>query len=164
MRLGDKISLLRMRQGWCPGTESNRRHADFQSAALPTELPGHVLGRRCPKRAAHARSARADDALAETRGAWQEGAGVLLTSPFRHGQRHAALHQRPSSSPKRGTARSPQHRPARAVFACRDRKAPKSRPQLRVCPSSPSSMTSGENSSSPGRRYCPCNQRPRSTN
>ena len=26
---------------WCPGTESNRRHADFQSAALPTELPGH---------------------------------------------------------------------------------------------------------------------------
>ena len=26
---------------WCPGTESNCRHADFQSAALPTELPGH---------------------------------------------------------------------------------------------------------------------------
>jgi hypothetical protein len=25
----------------CPGAESNRRHADFQSAALPTELPGH---------------------------------------------------------------------------------------------------------------------------
>src|SRR5438067_9554218 len=25
-----------------PGTESNRRHADFQSAALPTELPGLV--------------------------------------------------------------------------------------------------------------------------
>src|ERR1700719_1626679 len=27
---------------WCPGTESNCRHADFQSAALPTELPGHA--------------------------------------------------------------------------------------------------------------------------
>ncbi len=27
-------------QKWWPGTESNRRHADFQSAALPTELPG----------------------------------------------------------------------------------------------------------------------------
>jgi hypothetical protein len=24
----------------CPGTESNRRHEDFQSSALPTELPG----------------------------------------------------------------------------------------------------------------------------
>src|ERR1041385_2443410 len=33
------------RVGWAtgdawPGAESNRRHADFQSAALPTELPG----------------------------------------------------------------------------------------------------------------------------
>ena len=26
---------------WCRGTESNRRHADFQSTALPTELPRH---------------------------------------------------------------------------------------------------------------------------
>ena len=26
---------------WCPGTGSNRRHCDFQSHALPTELPGH---------------------------------------------------------------------------------------------------------------------------
>ena len=25
---------------WCPGTELNRRHRDFQSRALPTELPG----------------------------------------------------------------------------------------------------------------------------
>ncbi len=24
---------------WCLGTESNRRHRDFQSLALPTELP-----------------------------------------------------------------------------------------------------------------------------
>ncbi len=30
--------------GWCPGTELNRRHADFQSAALPTELPGPEEG------------------------------------------------------------------------------------------------------------------------
>jgi hypothetical protein len=27
---------------WCPGTESNCRHGDFQSPALPTELPGQV--------------------------------------------------------------------------------------------------------------------------
>ena len=26
---------------WCPRSESNQRHADFQSAALPTELQGH---------------------------------------------------------------------------------------------------------------------------
>src|SRR5512138_727145 len=25
---------------WCPGAESNHRHHDFQSCALPTELPG----------------------------------------------------------------------------------------------------------------------------
>jgi hypothetical protein len=28
---------------WWPGAESNCRHADFQSAALPTELPGLIL-------------------------------------------------------------------------------------------------------------------------
>ena len=27
-------------ENWWPGAESNCRHADFQSAALPTELPG----------------------------------------------------------------------------------------------------------------------------
>src|ERR1700742_2831325 len=30
---------------WCPGAELNHRHADFQSAALPTELPGHTVER-----------------------------------------------------------------------------------------------------------------------
>jgi hypothetical protein len=28
-------------QEWCPGAGSNHRHCDFQSHALPTELPGH---------------------------------------------------------------------------------------------------------------------------
>src|SRR6478736_6622732 len=29
---------------WCPGAGSNHRHCDFQSHALPTELPGHTRG------------------------------------------------------------------------------------------------------------------------
>src|SRR5437763_4989196 len=27
---------------WCPGAELNHRHTDFQSVALPTELPGLI--------------------------------------------------------------------------------------------------------------------------
>ena len=30
---------------WCPEAESNHRHGDFQSPALPTELSGHFLYR-----------------------------------------------------------------------------------------------------------------------
>ncbi len=32
-----------MKSVWCPGAESNHRHCDFQSHALPTELPGHAV-------------------------------------------------------------------------------------------------------------------------
>ena len=31
---------------WCPGAESNHRHEDFQSSALPTELPGQLATRK----------------------------------------------------------------------------------------------------------------------
>ena len=39
-----KVALYQMSYTriWCPGPESNQRHADFQSAALPTELPGRA--------------------------------------------------------------------------------------------------------------------------
>ena len=36
---------------WCPGAGSNHRHCDFQSHALPTELPGHTRGAERPERA-----------------------------------------------------------------------------------------------------------------
>ena len=31
---------------WCPDSESNQGHGDFQSPALPTELPSHLPARR----------------------------------------------------------------------------------------------------------------------
>ena len=33
----------RLRVFWCLRVESNRRHRDFQSLALPTELQRHIL-------------------------------------------------------------------------------------------------------------------------
>ena len=37
--------ILPQRGRWCLRPESNWRHADFQSAALPTELPRHMATR-----------------------------------------------------------------------------------------------------------------------
>ena len=39
-----KVALYRMSytRKWCPRPELNWRHADFQSAALPTELQRHI--------------------------------------------------------------------------------------------------------------------------
>jgi hypothetical protein len=31
---------------WCPDADLNHGHADFQSAALPTELSGHTILRK----------------------------------------------------------------------------------------------------------------------
>ena len=44
-----KVALYQLsyyRALWCLGPESNQRHADFQSAALPTELPRQVATRK----------------------------------------------------------------------------------------------------------------------
>ena len=43
------IQTVRRAFYWWPGAELNCRHYDFQSYALPTELPGHVsvLGMTC---------------------------------------------------------------------------------------------------------------------
>ena len=39
-----KVALYQLSyyRTWCLGAESNHRHADFQSAALPTELPRQI--------------------------------------------------------------------------------------------------------------------------
>ncbi len=34
-----------IRKKWCPGAESNHRHEDFQSTALPLSYPGTGDGR-----------------------------------------------------------------------------------------------------------------------
>ena len=36
-------TLVLRGERWWAGAESNRRHQDFQSCALPTELPARVL-------------------------------------------------------------------------------------------------------------------------
>jgi hypothetical protein len=46
--IASSLTLTGMARGkscyaWCRGTDSNRRHGDFQSPALPPELPRHYL-------------------------------------------------------------------------------------------------------------------------
>ncbi len=48
-----KVALYQMSYAriWCPEPESNQRHVDFQSTALPTELSGRMprrAARQCP--------------------------------------------------------------------------------------------------------------------
>jgi hypothetical protein len=43
MRKIKKPPKRRLFYKWCPEAESNHRHKDFQSFALPTELSGHKV-------------------------------------------------------------------------------------------------------------------------
>ena len=47
-----KVALYQMSYArkWCLRSELNQRHADFQSAALPTELPRHTVKSGDPER------------------------------------------------------------------------------------------------------------------
>ena len=40
---GSSVSASEQSEAWWPETESNCRHEDFQSSALPTELSGREL-------------------------------------------------------------------------------------------------------------------------
>ena len=44
-RAGPTVQTFSTNRKWWPGRESNPRHGDFQSPALPTELPGRVTSR-----------------------------------------------------------------------------------------------------------------------
>ena len=43
----EELGLWKNGERWCPGADLNHRHGDFQSPALPTELPGLA---RCERR------------------------------------------------------------------------------------------------------------------
>src|SRR5215218_10293514 len=74
------LRLRRIEKEWCPGTELNRRHRDFQSRALPTELPGHRGAGRL-------------------RGGRVSPAGRRKSSASRSGTRWALLHQGTDPAP-----------------------------------------------------------------
>jgi hypothetical protein len=86
---------------WCPGAESNHRHADFQSAALPTELPGQLLG-----------PSRQEDRWGDVDGVGDHRERVVYNIKFRPVQpqpalpaAHSRTHLPPCRSPR--SCRSP---------------------------------------------------------
>ncbi len=80
---------------WCPGPESNQRHGDFQSPALPTELPGH-LRRTAVERRSYKREAAGCPAPARL-------LKPLETRPIRGGiRRYGPKMERPGRSSRPG--------------------------------------------------------------
>ena len=76
--------LSNHRVRWCPGAESNHRHCDFQSHALPTELPGRLA----PSRRSGWRLIGAGLRLVQReRGTISRGAALLRT-PSASASRH----------------------------------------------------------------------------
>ena len=70
---------------WCPGPELNQRHCDFQSHALPTELPGLCLRGARPMRSSAligGRSAGCKRVERPTPGSFRHHAPVLMPCAF----------------------------------------------------------------------------------
>ena len=68
-----RLDILNIFQ-WCPGAESNHRHEDFQSTALPTELPGQTGGLQRKGRVLNPRAVRASSRYGQVRHAAKLGA------------------------------------------------------------------------------------------
>jgi hypothetical protein len=81
-------------QEWCPGAGSNHRHCDFQSHALPTELPGRRAGpRACERRVivrqggpVHPATPAASPGAASLHGPLADGPSDGKSRAFRLGQ------------------------------------------------------------------------------
>ena len=72
-----KVALYQMSYArrWCPEPESNQRHGDFQSPALPTELSGRVFLRVRKTRTGNLNPKRDPRDGSPSRGRWRPGTG-----------------------------------------------------------------------------------------
>ena len=72
-----KVALYQMSYArrWCPEPESNQRHGDFQSPALPTELSGSVFLRVRKTRTGNLNPKRDPRDGSPSRGRWRPGTG-----------------------------------------------------------------------------------------
>ena len=72
------IKSITISELWCPEAESNHRHEDFQSSALPTELSGHLLLLQTSREPVDSRSpAHARRVLNPSRGYESRPSGLL---------------------------------------------------------------------------------------
>ena len=72
-----KVALYQMSYArrWCPEPESNQRHVDFQSTALPTELSGQIFLRAETARLGNFNPERDPRDGNPSRGRWRPGTG-----------------------------------------------------------------------------------------
>ena len=72
-----KVALYQMSYArrWCPEPESNQRHVDFQSTALPTELSGQIFRPAETARPGNFNPKRDPRDETPSRGRWRPGTG-----------------------------------------------------------------------------------------